>query len=105
MGWGMTEPDAGVDPETISPLRDHGVYLFRGNPYVAVPLSTPEMRWRSTGLIYWPDQKHGPFDIIYLRHVDHILLSVKDFRPIGTIDDLEDTGRTETGEEEIGCQP
>jgi hypothetical protein len=82
-------------PDTVSPLREGGIYRFRGQEYAAVYLSRPGAPWRATALVCWPPE-HGPYDIIYLRHGDRVLLGVKDFAPIGTIADLEDTGQTET---------
>lgn len=81
-----------------SPLRDGGVYLFKGQAYTATHLSTDGQPWRSTGLIRWELGEEAPRDIIYLRHDDGVLLSVTDFAPIGGLGDLTDTGRSSTGE-------
>lgn len=83
---------------TISPLRDNGIYLFRGQEYTVVHLSTPDQPWRSTGLMVWSADGSGPRDIVYLRHEDGALIGYLDFKPVGTLADLTDTGRDGTTE-------
>lgn len=76
-------------------LRANGVYRFRDREYTAIDLSTNGTPWRSTGLVHWLPEDDGPRDILYLRHQDLVLLSVTDFEPVGTLADLEDTGRND----------
>lgn len=77
--------------DSASPLRQHGIYRFRGRTYVATHLSTDDRPWRATALVSHPFDL-TTLDLVYLRHADGALLSVVDFAPIGTLADLVDTG-------------
>lgn len=79
-----------------SPLREHGIYTYRGDEYTAIHLSTDGQPWRSTALIHPPGWE-VPRRILYLRHADGVLLDANDFKAtIGAIADLVDTGRSDS---------
>lgn len=89
-----------------SPLRQHGIYRFRGHEWVAVHLASEGSEWRSTALMALPlpwrstalmalPLWRGSFAMLYLRHDDGLVLDYRDFRPVGTVAELEDTGETE----------
>jgi hypothetical protein len=74
-------------------LRENGIYRFKGREYIAVSLESDGESWGVTGLVYWPVGSQVPRDIIYLRHATGEVIGVKDFQSVGTLADLEDTGR------------
>lgn len=72
-------------------LRNGGIYRFKDREYQAMELSNGEHVWRAWGLMGVPFQGLRT-DINYLRP-EGTIINV-DFQSIGTIHDLEDTGRT-----------
>lgn len=78
-----------------SPLRAGGVYLFRGDRYVALHLGTDGEPWHSTALFRQALGYLAPSGLVYLRHADGVLLSAVDFTPIGVLAELVDTGETD----------
>lgn len=79
---------------SASPLRHNGLYRFRDRAYMALHLATHDEAWESTALVTYP-LIGAPFGMLYLRHADNVLLDYRDFERVGTLADLEDTGRDE----------